>query len=233
MEARALKIHIYCRTFAPNVGGMERLIETIAKEFITLGHAVHVVTETPDRTDCALNLPFTVYRQPSFIEYVRLARSSDVILSAPLSLRRLPAQILSGRKIFVSHPDRYGGSGGDARRSFLKRQISKYLVNIVPSQFMAKFFRSPHVILNPYDDTAFFLPNDSMPRKDIIFVGRLELIKGCHLLIEAFSRIAEEFPEQNLTIVGDGRIYDSLSTRRRCSGSQIAYILPDLSEALH
>lgn len=38
----------------------------------------------------------------------------------------------------------------------------------------------------------------------VLFVGRLEPVKGAHVLLSAFARIAERHPEARLTIVGDG-----------------------------
>lgn len=190
-----MKIHIYCRNFAPAIGGMERLLETLAREFARAGHDVHVVTETPGEAD----LPFPVYRAPGFRRYVELARGSDVILSAPLSLRRLPAQLLAGRPIVVAHPDQFGG-----RSRALKRIAAHLVTNVVPSAFMGQFFPAPVVILNPYDRQAFPWPGAGEGRGGIVFAGRLIPRKGAGLLVEAFARIAPAHPDTHLTIVGEG-----------------------------
>ena len=45
----------------------------------------------------------------------------------------------------------------------------------------------------------------------IIFVGRLEEIKGTHFLIRAFQLILQESPNCRLWIVGDGDYQNSFS----------------------
>ena len=195
-----MRIQIYCRHFSPAIGGMEKLLETLAKEFTSAGHAVCVVTETPG-DGC---YPYPVYRNPTFRQYLRIARSNDVILSAPLSLRRLPAQLLARKPIAFAHPDKFGGRGIAMIPSFIKRSISRIYCNIVPSLYMAKYFSKSIVIYNPYDNTQFFPPIVSKRRKDILFVGRLVEGKGCALLLSAFASIRNELQGANITIVGEG-----------------------------
>jgi len=49
------------------------------------------------------------------------------------------------------------------------------------------------------------------PRKRVVgFVGQLERVKGCHVLVNAFKRVVEEVPSTHLYIVGDGREENSL-----------------------
>ena len=118
---RAVKILIYSRTFNPAIGGMEKLQEVLAGEFQRQGHGVEVITETPGTGD----LPYRVHRQPGSLQFWRIARRADVILSAPLSLQRLLPQALSLRPIVVAQPDARLGGKGLAQRMFawLKRRV--------------------------------------------------------------------------------------------------------------
>jgi glycosyltransferase involved in cell wall biosynthesis len=52
-------------------------------------------------------------------------------------------------------------------------------------------------------DPALFHPAEKRERK-IVFAGRLHWAKGCHVLIEAFNRIASELPDVCLVILGSG-----------------------------
>lgn len=200
IHSSAMKVQIYCRSFAPAIGGMERLIETLAREFVRRGARVEIATETLEE----LPLPFPVHRRPGFFEYLAIARNADLILTAPLSLRRLLPQLMAGRRIFISHPMPFDDRPGALLKTGLKRLFSRLAVNVAPSQHMAHFFPSPHVIENPYDDKLFRLSGAVRHRQSILFVGRLVRSKGCHVLIEAFARMAGRSPEAKLTIVGDG-----------------------------
>jgi glycosyltransferase involved in cell wall biosynthesis len=51
------------------------------------------------------------------------------------------------------------------------------------------------------------VPADST---DILFVGRLEPVKGARVLLEAFTIIARRFPDAQLTMVGEGTQRDEL-----------------------
>ncbi len=59
------------------------------------------------------------------------------------------------------------------------------------------------IILNPVGG-QFYSTKRKAELKDIIAVGRLEAQKNHKLLIDAFSDISDEFPEEDLIICGDG-----------------------------
>lgn len=62
------------------------------------------------------------------------------------------------------------------------------------------------VILNPLDTTAFPTHDFSHEKKEIVSVGRLEPQKNQKLLIDAFSMIANDIPEYDLVIYGEGSL---------------------------
>ena len=193
-----MRIHLYSRSFAPAVGGMERLMEVLAAEFVRQGHAVTAVTETSgDAT-----LPYPVERAPGFARYLRLAGECDAILTAPLSLRRLPAQLLARRPIVAVHPILLPRGGLQGAISRAKRAIAGRLAGVVPSHFMARHFPGATVIPNPYDAATFFRPAGDAPRENILFVGRLVPEKGCDLLFRAFALAQTD--GARLRVVGDG-----------------------------
>lgn len=49
-----------------------------------------------------------------------------------------------------------------------------------------------------------------MTKRNIVAMGRLVEVKGFDQLIESFSLLAKDFPDWNLTILGDGESYSSL-----------------------
>lgn len=59
-----------------------------------------------------------------------------------------------------------------------------------------------------------FRPDNSTPEGDyILFVGRLKEGKGVKYLIDAFANIADEYPDIDLKIVGEGPLRGSLRSR--------------------
>lgn len=54
--------------------------------------------------------------------------------------------------------------------------------------------------------------------KDVLFVGRLDAVKGVPLLLEAFARVARDHPDARLRIVGDGPHRDRLTRQAAALG---------------
>lgn len=62
--------------------------------------------------------------------------------------------------------------------------------------------RHVEVIANPVD-TVLFRPGSELPDPhNILYVGRLEWGKGCHVLAQAIGRVASEFPNVHARFVG-------------------------------
>ena len=104
--------------------------------------------------------------------------------------------------------------------TLLHKLIARYLFNkadcvVLQTTDAARYFgkkirSKSNIILNPISDRFYkksYDPND----KNIISVGRLEPQKNYKLLIEAFAIIAEDFPNHNLIIYGEGYQKDELA----------------------
>lgn len=78
--------------------------------------------------------------------------------------------------------------------------------------YFPKFIqKKTDIIFNPVTEKVFSLP--SVPKeKRIISVGRLHSQKNQKMMIEAFARVSEEFPEWKLVIYGEGPERDSLES---------------------
>lgn len=70
-------------------------------------------------------------------------------------------------------------------------------------------------IPNGIDTAAFQKAREAYTKVEgrILFVGRLEPMKGIDTLLDAFAVLAEEFPHAQLRIVGDGSLRDELPLR--------------------
>jgi glycosyltransferase involved in cell wall biosynthesis len=105
-----MNLLIYSHYFAPSVGGVESIVQSLASgiaELRTLdGHRefdVTVVTETPAGTHDDSKFPFRMVRRPGVIRLWRLLRASDVIHAAGPAFLPLLLAWLSRKRFVIEH----------------------------------------------------------------------------------------------------------------------------------
>lgn len=204
-----MKIFFYSTFFAPSVGGIERMAELLCNEFTTLGHEVVLATETPgDGT-----FPFSVERQPSASDMMRLARWCDVHIQANVSLKAAWVRLLASRKTFYRHGNVYQRDDGSKRMvDHLKTAVAKATPGVANSTYTAARTGAEHVIFNAYDDATFGpAPAWESKDRDLVFLGRLVSQKGCDTLIDALGRLAAREHRPGLTVIGDGPDREALA----------------------
>ncbi len=96
-----MKILISTPVFKPMVGGMETLANNFAVHFTERGHEVTVVT--PISYDGLDDENYRIVRQPSFREFYRMAKATDLIFSNGASLYAAPYALLTGTPIILRH----------------------------------------------------------------------------------------------------------------------------------
>jgi glycosyltransferase involved in cell wall biosynthesis len=194
-----VKILLGSHHFYPSTGGIETASNLLAREFVALGHDVHVITQTEGDG----HFPFAVIRRPGPIELLRQLRWCDVFLQNNISLRTLWPLLFVRRPLFITHqtwitnPD---GTVGWQHR--LKQFVLRYATSMAISRAVAEKLPGPSIpVGNPYDDKVFKEVPSEPRNKELIFVGRLVSDKGANLLLEAMG-LLESRPR--LTIAGDG-----------------------------
>ena len=136
-------------------------------------------------------------------------------LGRPNITMLLAARGLNVRKIVSVRNDphkEYGSSG--LRQKFIGWLFQKADGVDFQTKDAAQYFpelvrKRSAIILNPVDEKFFKAKRESKTR-NIITVGRLEKQKNHKLLISAFSKVAEDIPEDNLLICGDGPLKEEL-----------------------
>ncbi|MDQ1047867.1 glycosyltransferase family 4 protein [Streptomyces sp. V4I2] len=87
---------------------------------------------------------------------------------------------------------------------------------LAPSAYFAELVRRDvgkvpvHVLPNGVPRTA--LPQPVKESGSLLYVGRLERVKGVHVLLDAFRLLLDEHPDTTLDIVGDGADRAALET---------------------
>ena len=204
-----MRILISSHAFAPSLGGIETVSRLLAREFVTLGQDVTVVTQTPglDREE------FAVVRQPSGVRILDLVKKCDIFWQNNLSLRTLWPVMLHSRPVVVTHQGSYclrpSGFDGALR---LKRAVAHRLTGVAISEFIADCFDKRSVVIpNPYDARVFRRETPEKERTgELLFVGRLVSEKGLDILLDALGRMTSRALRPSITIVGTGPTLDAM-----------------------
>jgi glycogen synthase len=201
-----MRICIFSRTFAPNVGGLERMAQMLASQFARHGHDATVVTDVLEHCLLDTQAQFKIIRTKSSSGRLAAFRRSDIIMFMNMSLVGLGPAIGSGKRILATHHGVYEDSGAKGKlAAAMKRIVARFTTNISVSQFVANKLGAPsHVILNAYDDDQFPMCDDPDRELDFVFCGRLVSDKGASLLLDAFANVAQSDTKTNLTIIGEG-----------------------------
>jgi len=197
-----LKILISSHHFRPSIGGIETASELLAGEFVSLGHEVRIVTQTPGAND----LPFEVIRRPAAGELLRHVASCDVFWQNNISLRTLWPAALIRRPVFITHQTWIRNPRGQIDfAARLKLFFARFGRSIAISRAITQQLPFESVVIgNPYDDEVF--RNFDWPDRDrdLVCVARLVSDKGVDLFVNALSILREFGIVTEVTIVGDG-----------------------------
>lgn len=86
--------------------------------------------------------------------------------------------------------------------------------------FAPKVQKKSQIILNPISDAFYSVDPAPMQQKKIVTCGRLDKQKRFDLLINAFDKVCDEFPEYRLEIYGVGTLEDTLQAQIDALGRQ-------------
>ena len=211
-----MKIFFYSTVFAPSVGGIETLVETLCRQFVALGHEVTVATETQGAAD----MPFPVARRPGRGRIRELLTWCDVHVQANVSLKAAWVWLVAPRKTIYQHNNVYQRDDGTKRVvDRLKTALAHATPGIAVSTYTAARTGAEHVILNAYDDATFGpAPEWAEKDRDLVFLGRLVSQKGCDTLIDALGRLAARGHRPGLKVVGDGPDREALARQSAEAG---------------
>lgn len=201
-----MNILLTSHAFLPQLGGIEFVSATLAREFVAAGHHVRVITHTPADGDEAL--PYEVYRRPGAWQVARLLRWCDVHLQSNISLRYLwPALLLRTPTLVTYHTWLQRPDGSIGWQDRLKRLAARWVTaNLAVSRALAASLPGHvGVVRNPYDDQTFApQPAPRSRAADFVFLGRLVGDKGVDLLIDAMAALHSRGVRASLSIIGTG-----------------------------
>lgn len=201
-----MRILIYTPPFAPMIGGIEAVMETLAFYFHGKGHEVCVLCQAPD--DGTRTFPFSVARRPGFRETLRWWRWAEVVIHANVSLKGLLPFLFVHRPWVATHHGWYSRTDRPPNwNAKLKRSIARRFAaaNIAVSNAVAGYLHIPCIVIpNPYDDTKFHPVPGIKRDRDVLFVGRLVSDKAPDLLLDAVGTLYAAGLRPAVTITGAG-----------------------------
>ncbi|MBS0430341.1 MAG: glycosyltransferase family 4 protein [Proteobacteria bacterium] len=200
-----MNILLTSHAFLPQLGGIEFVSATLAREFVAAGHHVRVITHTPADGEDAL--PYEVYRRPNARQTARLLQWCDVHLQSNISLRYLwPAVLLRTPSLVTYHTWLQRPDGTVAWQDRVKRLAMHWVTKnlAVSGAVAASLPGRVGVIRNPYDDQTFKPQPQRTPLGDLVFLGRLVDDKGVDLLVDAMAVLHARGIRPTLSIVGSG-----------------------------
>lgn len=216
-------------------GGAERVMCNLANDFSSRGYEVYLVASFPSQKEYVLSEKIPKFyledadRKVTFLRRnlgrVRKLRKlckkvkPDVLCGfmAEPNFRVLAAAIGTKIKTIISvrnDPNQeYAGTINRflAKTFFLRADGCVFQTKEAKEWFPKKIQRKSTIIINQVAE-QFFLECSSEENKDaLVSVGRLSKQKNHHMLIDAFAKVAEEFPDVCLKIYGDGALKEELN----------------------
>lgn len=206
-------------------GGAERVICNLANYFASRGYKVFMITnemedrqyyELDERVDRVVlpkptgNRIRKIYRRLGILRNAFRDTGAPVVVSfiGMANLRAILATRFMKTRVIVSvrsAPGReYKGKEKIAKLLFRFAEGAVFQTQMARDYFCSSVRKKSTILMNP------LLGDFSRPRyegeraKEVVTVGRLHSVKNHELLIKAFCRLHEIFPDYVLRIYGDG-----------------------------
>lgn len=230
-------------SFYPNIGGIERAVQFLAEELVSLGHDVHVITSDLSRSGKRLKRRealgrMLIERLPSKLIFKGLKvpivrpklkdydvlhiHSQGALFSLSIGMmnkktEKIPCVLhVMAIDTLRDHPSNFVRSIGPLYEKVgLKTALffadvvlarSRRDLNLLETQYGIKGFLVPDGVPEYYFDKA----NPGRFRKKyqisedniILFIGRLNSLKGPHILLKSAPVVLKDFPSTSFVFIG-------------------------------
>ena len=214
-----MRILIYSPAFYPSVGGIETLVDILAREFVRQGHAVKLISQVPG-DNSTKTFPFQIIRRPGPRELLSLTRWCDVFFQPQMSLKGLWTLLIAPKPWVVAHNAWYERADASLGwQDYLKHFCAQFATGISVSGAVAAHVMTPsQVIPNTYREDLFRLIREVPRDKDLVFLGRLVSAKGVDLLLDSLAELKRQGLTPGLTVIGEGPEEENLREQSRRLG---------------
>ena len=213
-------------------GGAERVVSLLANKMDEMGHKVEIICLKYDdvyyQTNDSIKVVYgkgQAKNNLSELYWLRkhiLQEKPNVVIAFTEGVYCFTIAALLGTKIPVIASERLDPSAMTWKRNLLKRLLLPYAnwlvvqTRTIKEYFPKRIQKKTSVILNPVSLTPSPSPKgegsiQSEEKKNrIISVARLFPQKNQEMMIRAFAKIANDYPEWELVIYGEGPLRDKL-----------------------
>ena len=214
-------------------GGAERVVSLLANKMVECGHQVEIIClkfndvyyQTDPRVKVTLAMQQTKNRFSELFwlrKYIK-KQKPDVVIPFTEGVYCFTILSLLGTGIPIIASERLDPSAMSPTRKILKRLLLPYADwLVVQTQSIKEYFpesiqKKTSIIYNPVvtdvfreiDNGQLKIENEGKLNR-IISVGRLYPQKNQEMMIRAFAKVADEFPDWQLVIFGEGPLRESL-----------------------
>ena len=214
-------------------GGAERVVSLLANKMCEDGHDVQIIClkfndvyyQIDNRVKVVKAMEHTPNRLTELFWLRRYFQKEkpDVVIPFTEGVYCFTILALLGTRIPIIASERLDPTAMSLPRKFLKRLLLPYAdwlvvqTESIKAYFPKSIQKKTSVIYNPVNDEVFHqiengeLKIENLVRQNrIISVARLYPQKNQKMMIEAFAQIADEFPDWQLVIFGEGPLRSSL-----------------------
>ena len=212
-------------------GGAERVMSLLANQFEKKGYEVEFVFLKKDIRYYPLPQQITITLANNECEsdslvkkilwlrkYIKKHRS-DVVFAFRISIYLVTLLSLIGIKVPVIASERIDPNYNSILEKILQRillPLTDWFVvqtSAIKAYYPKFIQKKTDIIFNPVSEKVFEINDErlmvngdglAVKEKKIISVGRLHYQKNQKMMIEAFARVADDFPEWKLVIYGEG-----------------------------
>lgn len=231
-------------------GGAERVVSLLANKMAERGHQVEIIClkfndvyyQTDSRVKVTLAMQQTHNRLTEVFwlrKYLK-KQNPDVVIPFTEGVYCFTILSLLGTGIPIIASERLDPAAMSKTRKILKRILLPFADwLVVQTQSIKDYFpesiqKKTSIIYNPVNDSVFNLPSlqgragERLNR--IISVGRLYPQKNQAMMIRAFAKVADEFPDWQLIIFGEGPLRAELEFLVSSFKLQDRVLLPGRTE---
>ena len=191
--------------FLPGIGGVQSVVDTLARALVNMEHQVIVLTREPVAGSTDESLPYLVMRYSSTFKRLQVLAEANLVIAFGRIFDVAVLGRLLGIRLIISHHITICRIGKiRSAIEWLKGKLVTRALEVACSRSLSSELGHIGVVGNPLRWDFDVRLDQSNSRAAFLFCGRLIPEKGADLLLRAFALLCQCDSEISLTIVGDG-----------------------------